>query len=206
MYGPGGAAHNLFGTDQSGGSGIAPQEIPRRGSTLRPTEIAGRHHRRQRKEDGAEMIEFAFVVILLIALVYGIVSVGITLAVKATITQAAADGARAGIVDNSTTAGFAAALDSASSDLGWVGSGSSGTATCSSSTSCTMTPCGPSSSGITCTATKATCPSASTQVCLTVNVSYPYTAHPLFPVAPGLGIINPSTIASSSTLQWNPTS
>src|SRR3984957_10118040 len=53
---------------------------------------------RRRHEDGAETVEFAIVVVLLITLIYGIVSVGLSLAAKVTITQAAADGARAGIV------------------------------------------------------------------------------------------------------------
>ena len=47
---------------------------------------------------GAEMVEFAIVVVLLIALLYGIISYGLILAAQATITQAAADAARAGIV------------------------------------------------------------------------------------------------------------
>src|ERR1700733_9677296 len=49
-------------------------------------------------ERGAEMVEFAFVVVLLIALLYGIISYGLILAAQNTITQAAADGARAGII------------------------------------------------------------------------------------------------------------
>ena len=50
---------------------------------------------RRRDERGAEMVEFAFVVVLLIALLYGIISYGLILAAQTTITQAAADGARA---------------------------------------------------------------------------------------------------------------
>jgi Flp pilus assembly protein TadG len=46
------------------------------------------------------MIEFAIVVVLLIALVYGIVSFGLILAGKVTITQATADGARSGAVQS----------------------------------------------------------------------------------------------------------
>ena len=58
--------------------------------------------RRRSDERGAEMVEFALVVVLLIALLYGIVSYGLILAAQSTITQAAADGARAGIVANSS--------------------------------------------------------------------------------------------------------
>ena len=61
--------------------------------------------RRQHKERGAEMVEFAFVVVLLIALLYGIIPYGLILSAQSTVTQAAADGARAGIVAASSTLG-----------------------------------------------------------------------------------------------------
>src|ERR1700727_1092842 len=61
--------------------------------------------RRQHDERGAEMVEFAFVVVLLIALLYGIISYGLILSAQSTVTQAAADGARAGIVAASTSLG-----------------------------------------------------------------------------------------------------
>jgi hypothetical protein len=80
MYGPIDAAQNLFGTDRSGSNGIAPQQIPRGGSTLGPTKKSGQRCHGQQDEDGAEMIEFALVVLLLLALIYGIVSVGLSLA------------------------------------------------------------------------------------------------------------------------------
>ena len=48
------------------------------------------------------MVEFAFVVVLLITLLYGIISYGLILAGQSTITQAAADAARSGIVASTT--------------------------------------------------------------------------------------------------------
>ena len=42
------------------------------------------------------MVEFAFVVVLLIALLYGIITYGLILAAQATITQAAADASPGG--------------------------------------------------------------------------------------------------------------
>ena len=59
--------------------------------------------RRRDDEDGAELIEFALVFFLLIALVYGIVFFGLLLSAKVTMTQAAADGARAGIVQSTVS-------------------------------------------------------------------------------------------------------
>jgi Flp pilus assembly protein TadG len=144
-----------------------------------------------RDDEGAETVEFAIVVVLLIALLYGIVSVGLSLAAKVTITQAAADGARAGIVVSSTTPTATALLQestaqtTASNDVGWMGRGA----------------CGTSGTVITCVATEAPCSANTTQTCLTVTVTYNYARSPLFPPVPGLGITSPSTITTSSTLQ-----
>jgi Flp pilus assembly protein TadG len=135
------------------------------------------------------MVEFAFVVVLLIALLYGIISYGLILAAQATITQAAADGARSGIVAASTA--IATAEAQSGTDVGWMNKGT----------------CGTSSTIITCVATQAPCPSNSNNQCLTVTVSYNYNSSPLFPELPGMGVITPSTLTSSNTLQIsNPSS
>lgn len=139
--------------------------------------------KRRGDERGAEMVEFAFVVVLLIALLYGIISYGLILAAQATITQAAADGARAGIVASSSAISTSEAQ--AATDIGWMNKGT----------------CGTASTTITCVSTEAPCPSNANNECLTVTVSYNYAASPLFPELPGMGVITPSTIASSNTLQ-----
>jgi Flp pilus assembly protein TadG len=137
------------------------------------------------------MVEFAIVVVLLITLVYGIVSVGLTLAAKVTLAQAAADGARAGIVATSSSpstlaaAQIAAANAQASNDVSWMGQGA----------------CGTSNTVITCSASEASCSANATQTCLTETVTYNYSSSPLFPALPGLGIIEPTSISSTSTLQ-----
>ena len=76
--------------------------------------------RRRRDDDerGAELIEFAIVVVLLITLLYGIVTYGLILSAQATITQAAADAARSGIVTASTAVATAEAQ--ACTDVGWM--------------------------------------------------------------------------------------
>ena len=118
-------------------------------------------------ERGAEMVEFAFVVVLLIALLYGIISYGLILAAQNTITQAAADGARAGIVASSTggstgppctTSACTVSESQAGSDVGWLGKGT----------------CGTSATTITCVSTEVPCPSNPNNECLTVAVSYDY--------------------------------
>jgi Flp pilus assembly protein TadG len=145
--------------------------------------------RRRDDERGAEMVEFAFVVVLLIALLYGIISYGLILSAQSTITQAAADGARAGIVASTTAVATAEAQ--AGTDVGWMNKGA----------------CGTSGTTITCVATEAPCTSNVNNQCLTVTVTYNYSAAPLFPELPGMGVIMPSTISSTDVLQIsNPSS
>jgi Flp pilus assembly protein TadG len=160
-----------------------PSEMQRRGFALGPrTSRTQRQLRRRRDERGAEMVEFALVVVLLIALLYGIISYGLILAAQSTITQAAADGARAGIV---ATNAISTAQTQAATDVGWMDKGT----------------CGTASTTITCVATEAACPSNANNQCLTVKVTYNYNSSPLFPELPGMGVITPSTISSSNTLQ-----
>ena len=112
---------------------VRPPEIQRRGFALGPRWWRmPKQLRRRRDERGAEMVEFAFVVVLLIALLYGIISYGLILAAQATITQAAADGARAGIVASSpggstgppcTTSACTVSEAQAATDVGWMSKG-----------------------------------------------------------------------------------
>jgi len=128
------------------------------------------------------MIEFAIVVVLLITLLYGIISYGLILAAQSTITQAAADAARSGIV---TSTPKATAEAQAGTDVGWMDKGA----------------CAESGTTITCNATPEACPSNPNAQCLKVTVSYNYSSSPLFPELPGLGIITPSTLSSTNVLQ-----
>jgi Flp pilus assembly protein TadG len=132
------------------------------------------------------MVEFAFVVVLLVALLYGIITYGLILAAQATVTQAAADGARAGIVVGASSA-VATAEGQAGADLGWMNKGTCGTGTPATT--------------LTCVAVPEQCPSNANNTCLKVTVTYNYASAPLFPELPGLGIITPSTISSTNILQ-----
>lgn len=145
---------------------------------------------RQRSERGAEMVEFAFVVVLLIMLLYGIVSYGLILSAQSTVTQAAEDGARAGIV--ATTNAVAAAETQAGGDVTWMGKGA-----CYEPD----VPAGVSTAAISCQAWTENCPSNVNNQCLKVTVQYNYASDPLFPIMPGLSIITPSTISSTDVLQ-----
>jgi Flp pilus assembly protein TadG len=129
------------------------------------------------------LIEFAVVVVLLITLLYGIITFGVILAAQATVTQAAADAARAGIVAASSA--VTTAQTQAGTDVGWMNKGT----------------CGTSGTTITCVASQIPCPSNSLNTCLKVTVTYNYSSAPLFPELPGLGVITPTTISSTNILQ-----
>jgi Flp pilus assembly protein TadG len=142
------------------------------------------------------MVEFAVVVVLLIALLYGIITYGLILAAQATITQSAADAARAGIVSSATSVATAEAQ--ACTDIGWMNK-TCGTPVTYNTTNCTFSP--NPADNITAFACQKACPSSASNQCLTVTVSYNYGAAPLFPELPGLGVVTPSTISSTNVLQ-----
>ena len=156
--------------------------------------LVERLRRRQRDERGAELIEFGIVVVLLITLLYGIITYGLILAAQATLTQAAADAAHAGIVSPLTA--VATAEGQAATDVGWMNKG-----TCYQPD----VPAGSAGAAISCVAKTETCPSnlsdGENNTCLAVTVTYNYSSDPLFPELPGLGVITPSTISSTNVVQ-----
>jgi Flp pilus assembly protein TadG len=169
---------------------VRPLEIRREGLALGPRTWRLPKRPGERDERGAEMVEFAFVVVLLIALLYGIISYGLVLAAQSTITQAAADAARSGIV--APTSAVTTAEGQAATDVNWMGKG------CNE-----PDVAGSASSAITCKATTEQCPSNANNSCLQVTVTYDYAASPLFPELPGLGVIMPSSISSTNVLQMS---
>jgi Flp pilus assembly protein TadG len=141
-----------------------------------------RRGRRDRGERGSELIDFAIVVVLLIALLYGVLTYGLILAAQSTINQAAADAARSGII---TTTPVVTAEAQAGSEVSWMDKGI----------------CGTSRTTITCNAEKIRCPSNLKHQCLKVTVSYNYSSNPLFLELPGVSLITPSTISSTNVVQ-----
>jgi Flp pilus assembly protein TadG len=120
---------------------------------------------------------------------YGIISYGLILGAQAALNQAAADGARAAIISPTETA--VTANGQVEDDLGWMDKG----------------PCNSSGTTITCNTSEAACPSNPNNQCVTVTVIYNYAASPLFPELPGMGIVTPSTLTATNTLEIsNPTS
>lgn len=141
--------------------------------------------RRGRGEHGAALVEFAIASVVLLVLLFGIISYGYALSFKQGLTQAAAEGARAGAVA-STGQAVAAAAAAVTPALGaFDKSCSSSGMSCTYSTTASDTGC-----------------SAGTS-CLRVRVSYDYKNHPLLPKVPGLGLLLPDTLSSTSITQVN---
>jgi Flp pilus assembly protein TadG len=137
-------------------------------------------------ESGVELVEFGLVVVLLVALVYGLVFYGLLFGAHVTLTQAAADGARAGISYSSPALAESHAESEASADVAWFGKGA----------------CNPTGTVLTCMATEAACHLNTANTCLTVTVTYnSYSSNSLIPAVLGVGILAPTNLVSASTLQ-----
>ena len=142
-----------------------------------------RHHRvgqRLRDERGTALVEFAIVCILFLGLIYGAISYGVVFWVKHTLTHAAAEGARAGVggaVGAEIATAKAKAEEVVDSSLGDRAAHVP-----------TITP------------TVATC-AGSTHDCITVTVTYPYSAHPILPALPPIMSFLPDTLSSTSVVE-----
>jgi Flp pilus assembly protein TadG len=149
---------------------------------------------RGRGDDGAALVEFALVCIILFTLVFGIIHFGYLLSFKQDMTRAAAEGARAGAVafpasnalDDAEDA-TQDAVEAAGKDCGGNYSGLSD----------------PDGDGMTCTVTVGPCVTASGD-CVTVLLSYDQEDHPVLGAAPFVGLILPDTLTSKSEARVNP--
>jgi Flp pilus assembly protein TadG len=136
--------------------------------------------RRVRGQRGAVLVEFALAGTLFLTLTYGSISYGVVFWVKHTLTSAASEGARAAVSaptgDEVTTARTAAegVLDNSLGDR--------------AAHAPPITP------------TVAACPN-STGNCITVTVSYPYSAHPILPAMPPILSYLPTTLSSTSVIE-----
>ena len=135
--------------------------------------------RRCRGEDGAALVEFSLVVGLLMLFLYGIIAFGLSLAVKESVTQAAADAARAGMTAKDPVGAANSAVDNA---IGWLGKCGDGSFNCDASIITANTP---------------GCDN-STNNCIRVKVTYDWKDHPVVPNLPGLGLILPDSIPAQS--------
>ena len=146
-----------------------------------PRQPLGIPHAGLDRESGLATVEFALVSLLLLGLLFGIITYGMILAVKGTVTQAAAEGARAAVTAAAGTAATTADAQSGKS-VGWLG--------------------GPCNSGqISCAETVKPCDPAVPAVnCITVTVSYLWTGSPLAAIT---FLPHPDKIESTSVVQIN---
>jgi Flp pilus assembly pilin Flp len=138
---------------------------------------------RRRGDNGAAAVEFALVVPLLFLLLFGIISYGVMLSFRQSLSQAAAEGARAAAVtvidDDKQDEAYAAVGEALHSfGVGCVGGhlikGGDDVGSCSISAPGTCTPA--ASVGVK---------------CVTVELVYEYREHPVVPHFPGLGYVMP---------------
>lgn len=153
----------------------------------------GRRARRRAGEadDGSTLVEFSFVFILFVFITYALVAFGMALSMKHTLTQASAEGARAAIPawqwcrsqpdpDGCVADAVAARARQVIADA--QGAARAGVAT--------ITPVIGSCTG-----------GSGSARCVTLTVDYPYGAAPIVPSAPGLGVVLPDHMRSTSVVQ-----
>lgn len=134
---------------------------------------------RRRQEDGAAAVEFALVLIPLLTLVLGVLGYGFMLSFRQSVSQAAAEGARAAAVAppsaNRQAIAFAAIETAMSKKCNVPGT----YLTCAVST-----------------------PSSCT-TCVAVTATYAYTSDPTKPVFLGLGLVMPDKLTYTATARIN---
>lgn len=157
----------------------------------------------RRDESGAAMVEFALILPILLALVFGILSYGWMLSYRQGMSQAAAEGARAIAVAPSGLPATGAnslkgrALSAVNrsltsygvscSDGGQLLHGTRSVGTCTVPASASSCPA----------------PNPGGARCATVSVVHDYRANPLIPSFPGLGVTLPSQLRYAATVEVN---
>ncbi|HVW31055.1 MAG TPA: TadE/TadG family type IV pilus assembly protein [Acidimicrobiia bacterium] len=153
--------------------------------THRSTPHRASRSRRHRDQRGAALVEFAIAVVVLLMLLFGIIEYGYALSFKQGLTQASAEGARAAAVASTGTAATAAQAAVTKSVAAFNKTCGTGGLTCTYSTLAADTGCAVGTS------------------CIRVQVSYDYNHYPLMPKFPGLGLLLPNTLTSTSITQVN---
>lgn len=148
--------------------------VVRSNAARRPVRAA-RVRDRRRDQRGAAAVEFALVLPILLLLVFGIIAYGYMLSFRQSMSQAAAEGARAAAVNVNAGARETEAIAAVNEALGAYG------------VSC-------SDAGMTCTyrLVKGTADCATE--CAEIQLSYDYDAEPLIPV-PLVGFAMPDTLS-----------
>ena len=141
--------------------------------------------RRRDDQRGAALVEFSIASVILLTLLFGIISYGYVLSFKQGLTQAAAEGARAAAVVSNSQAAAAAATAVAPALNAFNKNCSSAGMSCTYSTLAADTGC------------------AAGTNCIRVQISYDWKNYPLMPKFPGLSLLLPDTLKSTSIAQTN---
>jgi Flp pilus assembly protein TadG len=143
----------------------------------------------RQNERGAAAVEFAIVAIPFFLLLYGLVVFGMALAVKQSVTNAAAEGARAAVGITNEAAAELKAQEVVASRLDWLGGnyqGSDLTVTWYNTTTAT---CG------------ATSPPTGQPMTICVAIDLPYKARGVVPTVPIIDGVTPEHLRSTAIVQ-----
>jgi Flp pilus assembly protein TadG len=148
--------------------------------------------RRARADDGAVLLEFALVAVLLFTLIFGIIQYGFMLSFKQDMTRTAAEGARAGAVafpaSDALSSASAATIEAADR----------------TGKECTTTDGVDSDGdGLSCDVDVVLCPGSATEECVTVELRYDQDGHPIVGKIPLLSELGPNTLTSKSVARVN---
>ncbi len=134
----------------------------------------------RRDERGAALVEFALVVPLFVFVLYALIAFGLALSTKHKVTNAAAEGARAGV----GAADYATATSRATSRI----------------TTVLGAPAGRYAVTIP---AEAAAPSCGAEKCLSVTIVWDYQNYPVVPEALGLGVALPDTVSSTAIVDYS---
>ena len=162
---------------------------------------------RCRRDDGAAIVEFAFVAVLLLTLVFGIINFGLVLSFKQDVTRAAAEGARAGAVAFPAANAFTDAEDATIEAVGGANRD------CDDNGDGSIDAPGADTDGMVCNVNLHDCTipvadgtptnPASTGDCVTVELVYDYDDHPLLAKLPMIEPFLPDEIRGRSVARTN---
>lgn len=151
------------------------------------------HAQKQSKrgdERGAAAVEFALVLPILCALLFGIIAYGYMLSFRQGISQGAAEGARAAAVELNSANQSTAALAALNRSLGGYG------------VSCVRNNLIRNGATVgSCSVTIDPCSNNVNKICASVTVNYAYRDHPLLPSFPGLGGTMPEELDYTAVAQ-----
>lgn len=145
--------------------------------------------RRLRDERGAAVVELSFAIVVVLVLLLGIVNFGMILSFKQGMTQAAAEGARAGAVVSYTSAPSVAQLAAQKSTDAFGKTCDAGDA---------------NHDGLTCTFTVAPCVNNTAAQCITADLDYDYEHYPLLSPLPLIAALLPDDLESTFVAEVDP--